>query len=75
MSGCRGLMDPIAIWAKGGGEWAIIHRCRSCGLMRANRVALDDDEEELLAVAASPLGKQPFPVSGMTSVAAARSCL
>ena len=64
MSGCRGIMDPIAIWAKEGGEWAIIHRCRCCGLIRANRAAWDDDEEALLAVAASPLGALPFRAPG-----------
>ena len=64
LSGCRSLMDPIAIWAKEGGEWAIVHRCRGCGLMRANRIAPDDDEDELLAIASSPLGDLPFPVAG-----------
>lgn len=72
MSGCRGLMDPIAIWPKEGGEWAIIHRCRSCGILRANRVALDDDERALLAVAGAALKKPPFPPAEGTIAAAAR---
>ncbi len=63
MSSCRGLMDPIAIWAKEGGEWAVIHRCRSCGMLRTNRVAGDDDEDALLAVALSSLEALPFPVA------------
>lgn len=62
MSGCRGIMDPVAIWVKESGEWSILHRCRSCGFIRANRVAADDSEPLLLAIAAFPLGRPPFLV-------------
>jgi len=55
-------MDPVAIWVKESGEWSILHRCRSCGFIRANRVAADDSEPELLSLAALPLGRPPFPV-------------
>ena len=73
MSGCRGLMDPIAIWPKESGEWAIIHRCRGCGILRANRVAIDDDERVLLALAVAALERPPFPLAKGTIAAAARS--
>jgi hypothetical protein len=54
-------MDPVGIWAKDDGEWSILHRCRSCGFIRANRIAADDDEILLFAIAALPLGRLPFP--------------
>jgi hypothetical protein len=60
-SGCRGVMDPIAVWVKEDREWALIHRCRKCGFIRANRVAADDSEPMLLALAVLPLSRLPFP--------------
>ena len=61
LSGCRGIMDPIGIWVKNDGEWALIHRCRKCGFIRANRVAADDNEALLFAMAVMPLSRLPFP--------------
>jgi len=61
MSGCRGLMEPIAVWVKPSQEWAVLHRCQSCGFIRANRIAGDDDELVLLKMAARPLTMLPFP--------------
>lgn len=61
---CRGAMEPVAVWVRGGGEWALIHRCRRCGALRSNRVAGDDDEGALLALARRPLAETPFPVRG-----------
>ena len=29
-SDCGGIMEPIAVWVRKGGEWAIIHRCMRC---------------------------------------------
>ncbi len=46
-SACRGAMEPIAIWVRGGGEWTLIHRCRRCAKLVANRVAGDDDASTL----------------------------
>ena len=60
-SACRGLMEPVGIWTKENGEWAVIHRCVSCGFLRANRIAADDDELRLFALAARPLTRLPFP--------------
>lgn len=62
-SSCRALMEPIGIWVKPSGEWAIIHRCTRCGFIRTNRIAADDDEALLLILAARPLTKLPFPVA------------
>jgi hypothetical protein len=55
-------MEPIGIWAKEDGEWAVIHRCQSCKSVRANRVAGDDNELMLLSLAARPLAMPPFPL-------------
>jgi len=60
-SGCHGEMEPIAVWIRTDGEWAIVHRCRRCGLLRANRIAGDDDEVRLFGLAARPLMDMPFP--------------
>jgi hypothetical protein len=60
-AGCRGDMEPIGIWIRGDGEWALIHRCARCGFLRANRIAGDDDELRLFGLAARPLTDMPFP--------------
>lgn len=52
---CKGIMDPIAVWVRKNGEWAIIHRCRSCGTIRSNRIAADDNTVLLLSIAMKPL--------------------
>ena len=59
--GCRSDMEPIGIWVKRSGEWALIHRCTKCGLIRSNRIAADDNEVLLFALAAKPLAMLPFP--------------
>jgi len=66
-SGCRGKMQPVGIWIKENGEWAIIHRCAKCGFLRANRVAADDDEMRLFTLAAKPLTRLPFPFAVIES--------
>ena len=43
---CGSIMEPIAVWVRKGGEWAIIHRCRRCGALASNRVAADDNPYE-----------------------------
>ena len=59
--GCRGLMEPISVWVKKSGEWAVIHRCIECGFIRTNRIAGDDNELLLFSLAAKPLTMLPFP--------------
>jgi hypothetical protein len=58
-------MEPIAVWAKTGGEWAVVHRCAECGTLRANRIAGDDNEGLLLSLALRPLSRPAFPVEKM----------
>jgi ribosome biogenesis GTPase / thiamine phosphate phosphatase len=64
-SGCRGEMEPIAIQARTGGEWSVLQRCTECGVIKANRIAGDDNEWLLLSLAARPLSRPPFPVDRM----------
>lgn len=59
---CGGLMEPVAVWVRGKGEWAIIHRCRVCGTLSSNRIAADDNPMKLMSVAMKPLALPPFPL-------------
>lgn len=61
-SDCGGLMEPVAVWVRKGGEWAIIHRCHRCGKLDSNRVAADDNPMMLVSIAMRPLGRPPFPL-------------
>lgn len=44
---CRAEMEPIALWVSASGELRILHRCTGCGVIKPNRVAGDDSEDEL----------------------------
>ena len=59
---CGGIMDPIGVWVRKNGEWALIHRCRSCGELHSNRVAADDNPALLMSLAVKPLAAPPFPL-------------
>lgn len=61
-SDCGGIMDPIAIWVRKNGEWAIIHRCRQCGDLSSNRIAADDNPMKLMSLAMKPVALSPFPL-------------
>ena len=68
-SDCGGIMEPIAVWVRKNGEWAIIHRCRQCGKLSSNRVAADDNPLKLMSIAMKPVAQPPFPLDrleGMT---------
>ena len=58
---CGGIMEPIGVWARRDGEWAVIHRCSICGVLHSNRIAADDDAVKLLMIALKPLFHMPFP--------------
>jgi len=60
-------MEPISVAvrggsASGGGEWCVVHRCTGCAQIRINRIAGDDDERALLALALRPLASPAFPL-------------
>ena len=59
---CGGLMDPVAVWVRSKGEWAVIHRCRRCGELSSNCLAADDNPMKLMSIAMKPLGLPPFPL-------------
>ncbi len=64
---CGGLMEPIAVWVRAKGEWAIIHRCRQCGALSSNRIGADDDPTLLMSLAVRPLAQPPFPLERLGS--------
>lgn len=62
---CGGLMEPIAVWVRKNGEWALVHRCRVCGALSSNRVAADDSPVKLMSIAMRPVASPPFPIERM----------
>lgn len=63
---CGGLMEPVAVWVRKGGEWALIHRCRECGTLSSNRIAADDNPLLLASIAAKPIAAPPFPLDRLS---------
>ena len=61
-------MEPVTVWVRGRGEWALVHRCRTCGTLRSNRIAGDDNEALLLSLAVRPLSAPPFPLDGLAGL-------
>lgn len=59
---CQSPMEPIGIEVRRDGEWAIIHRCTGCHILRTNRIGGDDDERALLALALRPIARPAFPL-------------
>ena len=64
-AGCGGDLEPIAVWARRNGEWAVVYSCRECGAVRAGRIAGDDNELALMSLAVRPLAKPPFPLDSL----------
>ncbi len=65
-SDCHGAMEPVAVWVRPGGDWALIHRCRSCGHLQSTRIAGDDNEVALVSLAVRPIAQPPFPLDRLT---------
>lgn len=61
-AGCQGAMEPIAVAVAADGEWALVHRCRTCSALSVNRIAGDDNAHALVQLAAQPLRQPPFPL-------------
>ena len=72
-AGCGGVMEPIGVWVKYNGEWAIIHRCKRCGALNQNRSAADDNPMKLMSVALKPLCEPPFPLERIKELTASMS--
>ena len=66
---CGGTMEPVAVWVRKGGERAIIHRCKICGVLHSNRVAADDNPMLLMSLAVKPLAAPPFPLDRLERAA------
>ena len=69
-SDCGGIMEPVAVWVRKGGDWAIIHRCRRCGKLSSNRIAGDDNPMKLMSIAMKPLCETPFPIERIEEMTA-----
>lgn len=67
---CGGVMEPIAVWVRKNGEWAIIHRCRICGALSSNRIAADDNPMKLMSLAMKPVALPPFPLEKLEEMTA-----
>ncbi len=67
---CGGIMEPIAVWVRKNGEWAIIHHCRICGALSFNRVAADDNPIKLMSIAMKPVSLPPFPLEKIEEMTA-----
>ena len=65
---CKGIMDPVGVWVRKDGEWAIIHRCRLCGSLSSNRIAADDNPIKLMSIALKPLSSPPFPLEQLENM-------
>ena len=70
-SECGGVMEPVAVWVRKGGEWALIHRCKRCGALSSNRIAADDNPMKLMSIAMKPIANPPFPIERMEEIAGA----
>ncbi len=60
-------MEPIAITVRERGEWAIVHRCTRCDIVKLNRIAGDDSERALLALALRPIANPAFPLDHLST--------
>ncbi|MBS1723372.1 MAG: RNHCP domain-containing protein [Armatimonadetes bacterium] len=65
---CGGTMEPVTVWVRRGGEWALIHRCRVCGAFSSNRIAADDNPIVLVSLATRPLAMPAFPLEQLGRV-------
>ncbi|WP_312370501.1 ribosome small subunit-dependent GTPase A [Lachnoclostridium sp.] len=65
---CQGIMEPVSVWVRKGGEWAIIHRCKECGDLSSNRIAADDNPALLMSIAVKPLAMTPFPLNKLEDI-------
>ena len=72
---CGGVMEPVTVWVRRRGEWALVHRCRTCGHLSSNRIAGDDNAALLLSLAVRPLSAPPFPLDGLAGLHAERGRL
>jgi rubrerythrin len=51
---CGGMMEPVTIEAKDGGQ-IIVHKCIKCGYQKKNKAAKEDDFDVILKIASREL--------------------
>ncbi|GAA0939738.1 RNHCP domain-containing protein [Nonomuraea longicatena] len=61
-SECGARMAPIAVAVLRDGDWALIHRCVTCGELTSSPIAGDDNQFILMRMAVRPLAEPPFPL-------------
>ena len=71
---CGGVMEPVAVWVRKNGEWALIHRCRICGALSSNCIAADDNPLKLMSLAVKPVACPPFPLERLEELARLTGC-
>ena len=49
---CGGIMDPVRADPDPKKGFILTHRCRTCGAIRRNKAAADDDRAKLIALTA-----------------------
>ncbi|MBT1098010.1 RNHCP domain-containing protein [Streptomyces chartreusis] len=52
---CHGRMEALSLTVRPDGEWMLIHQCRTCAGLSANRIAGDDNALALMRLALRPL--------------------
>ncbi len=67
---CGGILEPIGVWVRKNGEWAVIHRCMRCGVIHSNRTAADDNPMKLMALAMRPFGSPAVPYEAIKEMVA-----
>ncbi|MQS03604.1 RNHCP domain-containing protein, partial [Streptomyces alkaliterrae] len=48
---CGGRMTALSLSVRDDGEWLLVHQCLTCGTLKANRVAGDDNALPLIRLA------------------------
>jgi hypothetical protein len=66
LSVCHGLMRPLGLSNKADGEICLVHRCQKCGALNKNRLAGDDEADQVLAVYRQSINQ---PVKGIALLA------
>ncbi len=56
-AGCGGLMEPVEVESRAGG-YRILHRCTLCAAEKWNQAALEDDFEQILAIARTSINRK-----------------
>jgi hypothetical protein len=54
-SPCGGRMVAVSLTARPDGEWLLVHECATCGVLKLNRIAGDDNALALVRIAVQPL--------------------